>query len=334
MDPARLKKEANFARFDPASETGHYESYFLRANHPEGSPAFWIRYTVFAPAGEPSRAIGELWAAYFDRASGTHTAAKLEVPVEQCTFARGEFRVGIKENVLESGIARGRIPGSGTEIEWNLNYSGDSEPLFDLPHKYYSGGFPKAKVLVSLPLARFSGHFRVNDRTAKITDWIGSQNHNWGVKHTDHYAWGQVAGFENRPDTFLEVATARLKIGPLWTPFLTMIVLRHDGREYPMNRLSSALGRGSFDYFKWNFRGSVSGLELSGSIRAAKEDFVCLPYYNPPGGVKYCLNSKIADCELRILRPDGKRENLRAESRAAFEILTDDRSGHGLRPAV
>ena len=33
--------------------------------------------------------------------------------------------------------------------------------------------------------------------------WIGSQNHNWGRKHTDSYAWGQVAGFDDAPQTFL-----------------------------------------------------------------------------------------------------------------------------------
>jgi hypothetical protein len=51
-----------------------------------------------------------------------------------------------------------------------------------------------------------------------MMDWVGSQNHNWGSKHTDRYSWGQVAGFDAHPESFLEVATARLKLGPLWTP--------------------------------------------------------------------------------------------------------------------
>jgi len=61
---------------------------------------------------------------------------------------------------------------------------------------------------------------------------------------------------------------------------------------------------------------------------------VCLRYYNPPGGWKYCLNSKIADAELTVT-PHGTPAplHLRASRRAAFEILTDD-SKHGLVPQV
>ena len=55
-----------------------------------------------------------------------------------------------------------------------------------------------------------------------------------------------------------------------------------------------------------------------------------LKYYNPPGGMKYCLNSKIAGCTLRVTDfATGRTETLRAANRAAFEILTDD-TNHGI----
>ena len=41
----------NHARFAAADATGHYESFFQRANHPTEPRAFWIRYTVFSPSG-------------------------------------------------------------------------------------------------------------------------------------------------------------------------------------------------------------------------------------------------------------------------------------------
>ena len=44
---------------------GHYESWFLRANHPHKPQAFWIRYTLFVPADDRP-ALGELWAIWFD----------------------------------------------------------------------------------------------------------------------------------------------------------------------------------------------------------------------------------------------------------------------------
>ena len=57
---------ANKTVHQPGQTTGHYESFFLRANHPSLPLAFWIRYTIFSPQGQPEKAIGELWAVYFD----------------------------------------------------------------------------------------------------------------------------------------------------------------------------------------------------------------------------------------------------------------------------
>ncbi len=95
----------------------------------------------------------------------------------------------------------------------------------------------------------------MDDREIAVADWVGSQNHNWGPKHTDHYAWGQVAGFDADPQTFLEVATARLRIGSDWSPFMTPVVLRHRGREISLNSLSQvASAEASFSYFGWTFK--------------------------------------------------------------------------------
>ena len=63
------------------------------------------------------------------------------------------------------------------------------------------------------PNAHYSGRLLVGNQEVDISDWIGSQNHNWGKRHTDHYAWGQVAGFDNNPDAFLELSTDRVRSG-------------------------------------------------------------------------------------------------------------------------
>ena len=44
-----------------------------------------------------------------------------------------------------------------------------------------------------------------------------------------------------------------------------------------------------------------------------------------PGGTKFCLNSKLASCELDLIdKRSGEQTQLRCAHRAAFEILTDD----------
>ena len=68
----------------------------------------------------------------------------------------------------------------------------------------------------------------------QVDGWVGSQNHNWGRRHTDHYAFGQVAGFDDAPDTFLEVVSAKVKVGPVRLPMVTCLSLRHRGRTHEL----------------------------------------------------------------------------------------------------
>ena len=180
-------------------------------------------------------------------------------------------------------------------------------------------------------MARFKGNFSVNGESFEVNDWIGSQNHNWGIRHTDLYAWGQVAGFDTHPESFLEVATARLKLGPFWTPPITLLVLRHQQKEYALTGIVQGIkAKGRFKYFTWEFRSRTNDIEVEGQISATRDDFIGLNYYNPPGGSKYCLNSKIAECTLRVKdKITGKAETLETKHRAAFEILTNDQN-HGL----
>ena len=325
------RRHANDTRYQPGQRAGHYESFFVRANHPTQPQAFWIRYTIFSPDGRPEDARGELWAVMFDGKRGVHTAAKTEVPLASCDFRRDGLGAYVADARLEPGRIVGAAASGGHTIAWDLSFGGTAEPLFALPLEMYAARLPRAKTLVPLPLATFRGTINVDGHPYPIFDWVGSQNHNWGSRHTDHYAWGQVAGFDDAPQTFLEIATARLKIGPLWTPFMTLLVLRHGGRDVAMNGLVQSLrARGRFSCFDWTFRSDSPGHTVEGRISAPRESFVGLRYDNPPGGVKHCLNSKLASCVMSFTdKTAGTTTLLESSRRAAFEILTDDTT-HGV----
>ena len=175
----------------------------------------------------------------------------------------------------------------------------------------------------------------VRDLTGRVTAWIevgapDAERLHRGSKHTDRYAWGRVAGFDDAPDAFFEAISAQLKIGPLQTPRLTMLVLRLDGEEHHLNTPLQAL-RADCDwrFFEWRFDSRRQGLRIHGRVHAARGDFVGLRYMNPPGGDHTCLNSKIAACELTLEAPGRPPRQLRTANRAAFEILTDETS-HGV----
>ena len=323
----------NGARYRPGDAGGHYESWFQRANDASGRRAFWIRYTIFAPRGRPTHAVGELWAIAFDREARRIVAVKEVHPIAACAFAPDRLDVRIGEARLDDGALRGGAAANGHAIAWDLRYGGGGAPLLLLSERLYAAPLPRAKALVGQPLARFTGSLTVDGEPIAVDDWVGSQNHNWGSRHTDRYAWGQVAGFDEQPDAFLECSTARLRLGPVWTPWMSPVVLRLRGETLAWNGLPRAIrARGRYEPYDWRIEtsgGDAGALSLR--IWAEPADFVALRYDNPPGGAKICLNSKLARCEL-TLRRGGQTIELRS-SRAAFEIL-DDRAPPGVEPVV
>ena len=279
--------------------------------------------------------MGELWAIAFDGERRQCVAVKRELPLDDCHFGAGALDVRIGDAALTSGGAVGDVTTSQHTIAWRLTVTGGGPPLLLLPSALYATGLPRAKSLVPRPLAGFDGTLTVDGEHVPVTSWVGSQNHNWGSRHTDSYAWGQVAGFDGHPETFLEVATAQLRVGPFWTPRMTPLVLRHAAREHRVNATGRTLrARAALSYFTWTFAVRNEDVAIEGRIEAPRWAVVGLRYRNPPGGEKHCLNTKIATCTLTLVdRSSGRSETLRTADRAAFEILTDDRR-HGVPIAV
>lgn len=309
-------------RYRQGELRGHYESWFLRANHPTRSFAFWIRYTIFVPQGRPQDAIGELWAIHFDGERRQIRAAKSEVPIGECQFAPRGLDVRISSATLEAGALRGSAAGTH-HIRWALSYRDGGVPMVFMPERTYEARWPAAKALCTRPHVVFDGMLEVDGEVIVIDGWVGSENHNWGSRHTDTYAWGQVVGFDDAPEAFLECATARLKLGPLWTPPMTVICLRFEGRDYRLNSpLQMLRAKGEWKAFDWRFDSASAGARIHGRVHARPEDFASLTYYNPPGGSHTCLNSKLAACEVTLERTGQPPVTLSTRERAAFEILT------------
>jgi hypothetical protein len=331
-----LRGEANAPRYDGGAG-GHYESWFVRANDPVAARALWVRYTIFAPIGRPTDAVAELWAVVFDSTGGAHVAVKTVTPIGDAAFGTADgvaIRIGDATLSDHATTGHGELAGSATSgghtIGWRLRYAGGGEPVILLPERLYAGGFPKAKALVPAPNVTVSGEMTVDGVPLAVDGWIGSQNHNWGPQHTDEYAWGQVAGFDNDPDAFLECSTARIRMGGVRTPPFTPVVLRVDGEELRLNRMVTML-RASARYdvksdpLTWTWRtsgrdGSGRPVTVGAEISAPRTAFVTLDYDNPPGGRKTCENTKIASCRVTVTSAGTSRE-LTSKHRAAFEVL-------------
>ena len=123
----------------------------------------------------------------------------------------------------------------------------------------------------------------------------------------------------------VDEATARNRIGPLWTPATTLVVLRHAGREFALTALATGMrARATVSPNEWTFASRSPTAEITGRITASPASFVLLEYPNPPGGTKYCLNTKLAAADVTLVdRASGQRTTLHSRHSALFELLDD-----------
>ena len=328
---ARQNEVDNYSHWRPGSRKGLYESYFLRGNCPDEPRAFWIKYTIFAPKGRPKDTEGELWAVFFEGLEGDKVAVKETYSLRNCLFASDRFEVRVGQARLADGASSGICASGSNTIEWDLRHPTTNPPLHFLPAWAYKSTFPKAKGLAPYPDLTWEGSLKVDGKSVDVSGWKGSQNHNWGEKHTDQYAWAQCNTFTDCPDTYMEMMSARLKLGPFWTPYINFLALHYRGQDLLFNTPASMFrARARFPArFEWHLSLDNGVYQAQCKVAGRKETFAGLRYRNPPGGEHACLNSKISSSEIKLLRDGDEVETLRSDFTTAFELLTDE-TDHGV----
>ena len=140
----------------------------------------------------------------------------------------------------------------------------------------------------------------LDDVRLVVDGWTGSVNHNWGTRHTPAYAFGQVCGFDDAPDTTLEIVTARAAFGPVLLPGVTLFVFRHAGQEFAVRSVRGMLQtHGRYRPFSWTFGARVGDHMIEGEIVTEPSDVIGLTYTDTDGGTKHCYNSAIATCRIQ-----------------------------------
>jgi hypothetical protein len=337
MDP-------NAVRFDPSARRDHVESYFMKLNDPSGERALWLKATILASGGDPSGAQAEGWAIAFDRRGGRtrHEAVKHVLPYKNAAFSREGLDIrwdlpGTRERDrmrMEPGHTEGSISRGDQRVAWDLRFSGELACIAPLPFEaMYAPGFPSAKLLSPHPDVRFEGEVTAFGERWSIDGWRGMQGHNWGRQHTYAYAWCHANVWEEDPEFVLEGLSASIKLGPVVTPLLTVVCVRHRGVRYDFNGvLDMARARAEVTPRRWVFSARGRYGRIEGDVEAETADMVGLHYQNPSGSMLYCLNSKLSRARVRFEALG--RPPLRLTSRAAaLEIGTRD-AAHGVTMAV
>ena len=317
----------NATRFDPDSDRGHVESHFLKLNDAHGRCALWLKATILRREYEP--AVAEAWAIAFDREL-RHVAAKEVVPWASASFSREALAIRVAGVALGPASTRGSLSAQGSEIEWDLAFAGDAAPFAPLPARLYADRTGNAKIVSTHPDLRFTGHYRVGDRRVAVDGWRGMQGHNWGRRHTHLYGWVHCNVWDGADDLVVEAITAHVKVGPVLSPPVTLVIAMRAGERYEFTLPGSLWGaRGRIAPRSLAIRAANATARIEGTFSADTVDFVGLHYENPDGAMTWCLNSKIADGHVRLAVAG--RPPLEARTRAAaLEIGTRD-PGHGVR---
>jgi hypothetical protein len=303
----------------------YYESRYIRANDPERPQALWLRETLLLPtAGDPA---ADVWVMVFDPEGAGNRALKQPYPIDAAVYDYDNWTARIGAATIDDRSAQGVVTGRSRSARWDLRITpGTEEPVKLLAERAYKARFPAAKTTVRHPLAQFDGQLELDDIRIGVDGWTGSVNHNWGTRHTPAYAFGQVCGFDEAPDSSLEIVTARAAIGPVKLPGATLFVFRHAGQEFAVRSILGSLQtHGRYRPFSWTFGGRVGERMLEGEIVTEPSDVIGLTYTDTDGSSKYCYNSALATCRIQVAGKAFERAELVATRRAMFEILTDTR---------
>jgi hypothetical protein len=306
------------ARFPgvPAS-AGHYESFYLKACHPREAIGVWIRYTVHKRPGAPP--MGSLWFTLFDAAAGGPRAQKVTVPGPR---AGGGEWIRVGEAVLRAGAAAGAVEG----VSWELRFESSEAPLLHLPGDWmYRARLPRTKLLSPAPAARFDGSLSVDGVSVPVEGWRGMVGHNWGAQHAERWIW--LHGLSESGD-WLDAAIARVRLGPVTTPWIASGAVSIDGLRHAVRGLGRiAAVNEAPDGCEFLLPGTR--LRVRGTAAAARKDVVGWVYADPDGSEHHALNCSIAEMRVTVERDGGAPVELAVEGGAAYELGMRERD-HGI----
>lgn len=276
---------------------GHYESVYFVATHPHQPRALWVRTTVRKrPGQEP---VGALWVTWFTE-DGVRAAKLDALPVT----ARGsDLTVGPATNGA-TGSA-GHLAGEQLDAGWDLTFSATTagQPLEHLhPGFLYSVPFPRTKPTSPAPAVAISGTLRVDGDLVDLTGWTGMLGHNWGSQHAARWIWLRAASLGADGSGWLDAVLARIRIGPVLTPWTSVGALHLDGVRHPLGGL---LRRGTA--VELSDDGAVISLAGAGiTVRTEAQvplaSTVGWKYADPDGHAHEVVNSSVARTAVTVTR--------------------------------
>ena len=326
--PAEPRTVPRFPVVPP--EAGHYESFYLKACHPDGGRAVWVRYTVHKRPG--AAPVGSLWCTLFDAGAPAPLAAKATLPPEALGTGPDQYL-----HVGASRFAPGVVAGTTSDghqgdggAAWDLRFEAGGPALDHLGHAWmYRAPLPRTKPRTLYPAARFSGTVAAGGRTVELDGWPGMVGHNWGTEHAARWIWLHAA-FPDRAGAWLDLVAARVALGRALSPWVAYGAVELDGARLPLGGLGRVRATA--------IRAAPGGCEvtvpgarlvLRATVTVPAPHMVAWEYADPGGGVHHALNCSIADVGVVVERRGTAPVELAGSMTAAYELGLRERD-HGV----
>jgi len=221
---------------------------------------------------------------------------------------------------------RGQAAMDGQDARWDLAIAGDEAPLRPLrPAVLYRAPLPRTKLEAVVPDGTVTGTLEIGGRAVAVDGWRGTAGHNWGSEHADTWVWLHAADFGTgdsgrAPEAWLELVLARIKVGPVRSPWTAMGALGL-GRD---RIVLGGLGRRPLvDARPDRLTASIGGPRARLLLSVTTEDAgpVAVTYADPRGGTRTVRHAALASVTLSLRRP-GHPELTLSSRRGAYEYGT------------
>ena len=288
-----------------------YESHYLTACDPEGGRALWVRHTALKRPDQAAHPT--VWMTWFDHSAPPPLALRVTEEALLSGQHGAWTRCGLGE--LSPTGATGGID----RASWSLTWDAPVAELPYLPARWmYDRAFPRSNGAALIPSATVRGSVTLEgSEPVSLDGWDLMLGHNWGSEHPHEWTWLHAGGLEEDRSGWFDLALARVKLGPLLTPWAAGGAVRLRGRTHR----TSAFGR-----VQREVRGGstlvvvplASGATVELRMNAPESDTVTWAYESPRGQGRTVRNCSIADASLK-LRADGSEQALELTGRVAVE---------------
>ena len=295
----------DYERIIAATETGIYESNYLKGNAPDGSGAFWLKHNVLSPPEEAAMpAVAEFWCVLWLADEDWRPRVwKRVVDLDEVELATDRVAIDAQVISLEPDRAVGAMLGE-PDVAWDLAITDELPPLHHLASEWmYEKPFPRKKVVTGSPRAIFDGVFDLGERRVAVDGWVGHRNHNWGTEHAERYVYGSCNIWDDDADLTVEGFTVKVRLaGPVRSPWLTLIRGLEDGVPFGKGSVYRMLAQhGHVAWPEWTAWGGTRGASRTRLEMELDPDHVAgLRYLHPDGEVSYCYNAK--DARVHFMR--------------------------------